>query len=89
MLEHSISEVDVSIVVPVFKEESNILPFLARLLPVIGSISRQAEVIFALDPSPDKTEEVIMNFSNQDSRIKLIKMSRRFGQPAATMAGLA
>jgi glycosyltransferase involved in cell wall biosynthesis len=89
MLDKTNSEVDISIVVPVFKEESNILPFLKRLLPIIESIATQTEVIFALDPSPDKTEEVIIEISNQNSRIKLVKMSRRFGQPAATMAGLA
>ena len=89
MLHQTKAEIDISIVVPVFKEESNILPFLKRLLPVIESISTQTEVIFALDPSPDKTEEVIIEISNENSRIKLVKMSRRFGQPAATMAGLA
>jgi dolichol-phosphate mannosyltransferase len=89
MLDQTKPEADISIVVPVFKEESNILPFLERLLPVIESISTQTEVIFALDPSPDKTEEVIIEISNQNSQIKLLKMSRRFGQPAATMAGLA
>jgi dolichol-phosphate mannosyltransferase len=89
MLDQTKTEADISIVVPVFKEEPNILPFLERLLPVIESISTQTEVIFALDPSPDKTEEVIIKISNQNSQIKLLKMSRRFGQPAATMAGLA
>jgi len=82
-------DVDISIVVPVYKEEFNILPFLKRLLPVIESISTQTEIIFALDPSPDKTEELIIENSKQNSQIKLLKMSRRFGQPAATMAGLA
>jgi len=76
MLDKTKSEVDISIVVPVFKEESNILPFLKRLLPIIESISTQTEVIFALDPSPDKTEEVIIEISNQNSQIKLLKMSR-------------
>ena len=81
--------IDISIVIPVYKEESNILPFLGRLLPVIGEISKTFEVIFVLDPSPDNTEKIIVENSNSNSNIKLIKMSRRFGQPAATMAGLA
>ena len=89
MLHQTKAEIDISIVVPVFKEESNILPFLKRLLPVIESISTQTEVIFALDPSPDKSEEIIIRNSQLDNSIKIIKMSRRFGQPAATMAGLA
>ncbi len=83
------SVIDLSIVIPVYKEESNILPFLSRLSPVITKIAPKSEVIFVLDPSPDKTEEVIVGSTKNYSNIKLIKMSRRFGQPAATMAGLA
>ena len=83
------AEVDLSIVIPVFKEELNILPFLNRLVPVIAEISKSSEIIFVLDPSPDKTEKVIMDCSVTNSDIKVVKLSRRFGQPAATMAGLA
>ena len=78
-----------SIVVPVFKEESSVDPFLKRLYPVIEKISLRYEIIFILDPSPDATEQVIINHSKINQKIKLIKMSRRFGQPAATLAGLA
>ncbi len=46
---------DLSVVVPVYKEESNIRPFLARLLPVLERISPRYEVLFCLDPSPDRT----------------------------------
>ena len=81
--------VDLSVVVPVYKEELNIFPFLSRLMPVIANISKKTEIIFVLDPSPDKTEQVIIGLSEKNSDIKLLKMSRRFGQPAATMAGLA
>lgn len=81
--------VDVSIVVPVYKEEFNIIPFLERLIPVIAKIAKTSEIIFVLDPSPDNTEQVIVECSKMNSDIKLVKMSRRFGQPAATIAGLA
>jgi glycosyltransferase involved in cell wall biosynthesis len=80
---------DISIVVPVYKEESNILPFLDRLIPVVAKISLSSEIIFVLDPSPDSTEQIIVDTSKTNSNIKLVKMSRRFGQPAATLAGLA
>jgi dolichol-phosphate mannosyltransferase len=45
-------------------------------------------VIFALDPSLDRTEEVILEARAEDPRIKLLRFSRRFGQPMATLAGL-
>lgn len=83
------SSTNLSIVIPVYKEEANIPPFLNRLFPVLEKISGTYEVIFVLDPSPDKTEQVILDSSKANPSIKLVKMSRRFGQPAATMAGLA
>jgi glycosyltransferase involved in cell wall biosynthesis len=80
--------VDLSIVIPVYKEEANINPFLDRLLPILLSISENFEVLFCLDPSPDGTEMVIIEATSKDPRIKMLKFSRRFGQPAATIAGL-
>lgn len=79
---------NLSVVVPVYKEEGSIEPFLSRLLPVIAKISTRYEVIFCMDPSPDRTEEVIFAVGKGNPNIKLLKLSRRFGQPAATMAGL-
>ena len=80
--------IDISVVVPVYKEESNIRPFLDRLEKVLKRIGKSYEIIFALDPSPDRTEEVILEAINRNPSIKLLVFSRRFGQPAATMAGI-
>jgi polyisoprenyl-phosphate glycosyltransferase len=80
--------VELSVVVPVFKEEGNISEFLRRLRPILESVTSDWEIIFAMDPSPDRTEEVICEARQTDPRVKLIKFSRRFGQPMATLAGL-
>jgi len=77
-----------SIVVPVYKEEGNIKPLLERLFPILESLSPEFEIIFALDPSPDRTRELIEQAHEKNSRIKCIVFSRRFGQPMATLAGL-
>ncbi|MCX6253815.1 MAG: glycosyltransferase family 2 protein [Bacteroidia bacterium] len=77
-----------SVVVPVYKEESNIRPFLERIEAVFKRMGVNYEIIFALDPSPDKTEEIIFEEINRNPNIKLLVFSRRFGQPAATMAGI-
>lgn len=78
----------VSIVVPVFREEASIRPFLERLEPVMRRMHVTYEVIFALDPSPDRTEETILAEINRNPAIRLLVFSRRFGQPAATMTGI-
>jgi dolichol-phosphate mannosyltransferase len=77
-----------SLVVPVYKEEKNIPEFLRRLRPILAGVTEDYEIIFSLDPSPDRTEDVILEARATDSRIKLLKFSRRFGQPMATLAGL-
>src|SRR6202163_3255923 len=82
------STVALSIVVPVYKEADNIRPFLQRTEAVMAAMKLSYEIIFALDPSPDDTEAIILKEINRNPAVKLILFSRRFGQPAATMAGI-
>jgi len=77
----------ISVVVPVYKEERSIGPFLERVRPILDRIGSY-EILFCLDPSPDRTEQVIAEEAARDPRIGLLAFSRRFGQPAATMAGI-
>jgi dolichol-phosphate mannosyltransferase len=79
---------ELSVVVPVYKEEKNIPEFLKRIVPILEGITQDYEVIFSMDPSPDRTEHLVREFNQSNSRIKLLKFSRRVGQPKATLAGL-
>ena len=76
----------ISLVVPVWNEQENIIPFLSELENHIGN--ENYEVIFVADPCTDRTIEIIKSQAKQQSFIKLILMSRRFGQPMAILAGL-
>ena len=82
------SKILLSIIVPVYREEKNIPEFVQRITPILSSITEAYEIIFAMDPSPDRTEEVVLEQRSKNDRIKLLKFSRRFGQPMATLAGL-
>src|SRR5271156_2767064 len=77
----------ISVIVPVYKEENNIHPFLARTVPVVSRLGTY-EILFCLDPSTDRTEAVICEAIGQNPNLGLLRFSRRFGQPAATMAGI-
>jgi polyisoprenyl-phosphate glycosyltransferase len=77
-----------SIVVPVYKEEANVAPFLRRVESVMEQAQLDYEVVFCLDPSPDRTEACIGEEILRNPRVRLLVFSRRFGQPAATMAGI-
>jgi len=82
------SNTQLSIIVPVYKEAANIRPFLTRMEAVVEKMNLNYEIIFCLDPSPDNTEQVIRDEIERNSNIKLMIFSRRFGQPAATTAGI-
>jgi polyisoprenyl-phosphate glycosyltransferase len=81
--------IELSIIIPVYNEEDNIRPFLERMENVLHSMKITYEILFCLDPSTDRTEDIIMEEIDRNPAIKLIVFSRRFGQPAATMAGLS
>src|SRR5438128_3940009 len=77
-----------SVVVPVFNEEGNVPQFLRVLTPILEAARLDYEIIFALDPSPDRTEEIILEQRRGNPCIKLLSFSRRVGQPMATLGGL-
>jgi polyisoprenyl-phosphate glycosyltransferase len=80
--------INLSIVIPVYDEEKNIIPFLKRLQLVLQCLEINYEIIFCLDPSSDNSEKIIKEQMKYNKKIKLILFSRKFGQPAATMAGI-
>ncbi len=77
-----------SVIVPVFNEQDNIPVFLDRIIPILKKCNCDYEIIFSMDPSTDGTEQLVLDLRKKNSKIKLLKFSRRFGQPAATMGGL-
>ena len=56
---------------PVYKEEGNVSEFLGRMARIRDALTESYEIIFALDPSPDRTEEAILNARAHDPRIKV------------------
>jgi len=83
--------IELSIIVPVYNEEHNIDNFIDSINLVcekIPEVNKNYELIFVLDPSEDRTEEIIKNYCEKNKNISLIKMSRRFGQAACTIAGI-
>lgn len=85
---HSKSNTEISIIIPVFNEEDNILPLYRELKDVMVSLSRSYELVFIDDGSADKTYDVLDSISSQDESVKVIRLLRNFGQTAATMAGI-
>lgn len=77
----------ISVVVPVYNEESNVPLFLDTITPVLEALGSY-EIIFSLDPSTDNTENLIRKYAEANSAIKSIVFSRKIGQPMAVIAGV-
>jgi polyisoprenyl-phosphate glycosyltransferase len=78
----------ISIVVPAYNEEDNVERAYERLAKVLSELDLGWELIFSVDPSRDRTEELVLGLRKRDSRVKMLRFSRRFGQPMATLAGM-
>ena len=77
-----------SIVIPLYNEENNVEPLVERLESVLERLGCDWELVFALDPSPDRTGEKIRELIDAGHRIRLVAFSRRIGKPLSLMAGL-
>jgi glycosyltransferase involved in cell wall biosynthesis len=78
---------DLTVVVPLYREEENIDFAVAELLEVLDSMTQTAEVILVDDGSPDATGAMALAWHERDPRIRVIQFRRNFGQTAAISAG--
>jgi len=78
-----------SIVVPAYNEEGNVQMVYDRLRSTMDGIDIEWELIFSVDPCSDRTEELILALRSDDTRVKMLRFSRRFGQAMAMLAGLS
>ncbi|CAN5516717.1 glycosyltransferase family 2 protein [soil metagenome] len=79
---------ELSVVVPVYNELGNIEQFLAETVPVLESCTSSYEIIFVADPCTDGTEDLVLKCREANPAVKLMRLSRRFGQPTSTLAGI-
>jgi len=78
----------VSLVIPMYNEAS-VVPHLREALDEFMTELRcDAEVILVNDGSTDSTLPQIVSWANEDSRIKVVNLSRNFGHQSAATAGL-
>ncbi len=70
-----------SVLIPVFNEEQNIIPCYTAVVEALKAVSDEFdfEIIFTDNHSKDKTFEVLQELAKSDQRIKVARFSKNFG----------
>jgi polyisoprenyl-phosphate glycosyltransferase len=80
---------DLSVVIPVYGCEACLRALRDRLDEAIRPLTGSYELIFVDDRSPDESWEVLQALARESASVRLLRLSRNFGQHAAITAGLA
>jgi dolichol-phosphate mannosyltransferase len=79
----------IAIVIPIYREEKNIMKLYQRLEAVTMTMNDIAwEYIFVNDGSPDGSFVVLKHLASQDKKVKILDFSRNFGKEIALTAGV-
>jgi polyisoprenyl-phosphate glycosyltransferase len=82
-------DLDLSVVIPVYRSVATLRQLIDRLLPVLKAIAPRHEIVFVDDGSPDDSWKVLDELqAEHPESIVAIQLMRNFGQHNALMCGL-
>ena len=82
------SRVEISVVVPLYCEESNVDYLFQRLEAVLDQLGRSYEIVCVDDGSYDGTLRALQTHHQRNPDIKVVALSRNFGKEVALTAGI-
>ncbi len=78
---------EISIVVPVYNEESIVEELCSRLKTVCDGLDRSYEILIVDDGSVDGSFAKLQHIKETTQALRLVRLTRNFGQQAAVLAG--
>src|ERR1019366_1569512 len=78
-----------SVIVPLYNEAESISHLHKRIEIFLQLCKQDYEIIYVDDGSTDKTFSELQNILHNNSCIRIVQLSRNFGQTAALSAGIA
>ncbi|MDQ6653972.1 MAG: glycosyltransferase family 2 protein [Acidobacteriota bacterium] len=79
---------ELSVFLPVYNEEPNLLPLHAKLDEALRTLGQSAEIIYVDDGSSDSSLKTLRELARLDSRVRVVALKRNYGQTAAMAAGI-
>jgi polyisoprenyl-phosphate glycosyltransferase len=83
-----VGDLEISVVVPVYKCAECLRHLHQRLAAALAQVPGEHEIIFVDDRSPDESWGILRQLADQDDSVRLVRLSRNFGQHSAITAGL-
>jgi polyisoprenyl-phosphate glycosyltransferase len=81
-------DIELSVVIPLYNEESNIDYLFERLTTVLDNLNIKYEIVCVNDGSKDNTINCLIQHHQLNPTIKVVNLSRNFGKEAALSAGI-
>ena len=78
----------ISVVVPIFNEEENILLFHEAVAYALRDIGEDWEVVYVNDGSRDSSLDILRGLQSADYHVVVVDLSRNWGHMGAISAGL-
>jgi undecaprenyl-phosphate 4-deoxy-4-formamido-L-arabinose transferase len=88
MSHHTTYRLDISVIVPVFNSQHTLLELNHRLHKVLNELKVSFDIIYVDDCSKDESWKILNELkTNHPETVKIIKLSKNFGQHQATICG--
>lgn len=81
-------QTELSVIVPFYNEEDNIVRMHGAIVAAIEPLGVRFEMVFVDDGSRDHTLERAIEIARADSRVRIVKFRRNYGQTPAMAAGI-
>lgn len=79
---------DLSVIAPLYNEEECVRPLYEAIVRVVEPLRLDHEILFVDDGSRDGTFRVAGELAEKDSRLRVIRFRRNYGQTPAMAAGI-
>ena len=84
----AVSQMSVSVVIPVFNAEPNLAELHRQLMPAMAALVERFEVILVEDCSGDRSWDIVRRLASEDERVRGIRLNRNYGQHNALLCGI-